>query len=149
MTIRSRTKRSLKFISKETGQIILHNHYRTSSSPFRNTFGHSHDNIIQELQRLIKANLKKSKKFRRLRLSRHRNLLALPNLILKHLPKLPPILNPCRLHKSLFNLPTTKYSLFPIQLQSLPLLPFHLLPMPLLFLNNKAILLQCLLLHQK
>ena len=62
ITLSNLTKRSLHFVSKETGQIILHNHYRNTTNHFRNTFGHSTKEILDELKRLVKANLKISKK---------------------------------------------------------------------------------------
>ena len=62
ITLSNLTKRSLHFVSKETGQIILHNHYRNTTNHFRNTFGHSTEEILDELKRLVKANLKISKK---------------------------------------------------------------------------------------
>ena len=39
----------------------MHNHYRDSNNKFRNPFGHSKDEIIAELKRLIKSNLKKQR----------------------------------------------------------------------------------------
>ena len=62
MSIHKLSKRSLKFVSKESGQIILHNHYRNSDNKFRNTYGHSKADVVAELKKLLKLHLKKQLK---------------------------------------------------------------------------------------